>query len=262
MRKSKTLGKLRSGQTARICGLGHFIPAFLKHAAHFGFDCIWLDNEHRAMEQREVQALLAYFHLFDIDCMLRPPTLEPTRLYRYFEDGATGLMIPFVSTAEKARELVQAVKFPPIGDRGLDGAGLDSDFYLRGDEGFTDRANAETFLVVQIETPEAVENVDEIAAVEGVDGLFVGPADLSLRLRTGDSSLTLESATEQVAAAAARHGKAWGRPVADQEQLQALHAQGARLLAYGGEFSAFLNMLRERGEEFDHLLRATEQEGG
>ena len=50
--------------------------------------------------------------------------------------------------------------------------------------------------------------------------------------------------------------------MADQEQLQALHAQGARLLAYGGEFSAFLNMLRERGEEFDHLLRATEQEGG
>ena len=64
------------------------------------------------------------------------------------------------------------------------------------------------------------------------------------------------------AAAAARHGKAWGRPVADQEQLQTLHAQGARLLAYGGEFAAFLNMLRERGEEFDQLLRATEQEGG
>lgn len=262
MRKSKTLSKLRSGQTARICGLGHFIPAFLKHAAHFGFDCIWLDNEHRVMQQREVQALLAYFHLFDIDCMLRPPTLERTRLYRYFEDGATGLMIPFVSTAEKARELVQAVKFPPIGDRGLDGAGLDSDFYLRGDEGYTDRANAETFLVVQIETPEAVENVEEIAAVEGVDGLFVGPADLSLRLRTGDSSLTLESATERVAAAAARHGKAWGRPVADQEQLQALHAQGARLLAYGGEFQAILNLLRERGEEFDQLLRSIEQEGG
>ena len=74
--------------------------------------------------------------------------------------------------------------------------------------------------------------------------------------------LAMMSATELVAAAAARHGKAWGRPVADQEQLQTLHAQGARLLAYGGEFAAFLNMLRERGEEFDQLLRATEQEGG
>ena len=67
---------------------------------------------------------------------------------------------------------------------------------------------------------------------------------------------------ERGAAAAARHGNAWGRPVADQEQLQALHAQGARLLAYGGEFQAILNLLRERGEEFDQLLQATEQEGG
>ncbi|MAV38098.1 MAG: 4-hydroxy-2-oxovalerate aldolase [Planctomycetaceae bacterium] len=260
MRQSKTLSKLRAGGTVRICGLGHFIPAFLKHAAHFGFDCIWLDNEHRAMQQRELQALLAYFHLFDIDCMLRPPTLERTRLYRFFEDGATGLMIPFVSTPEKARELVQAVKFPPIGDRGLDGAGLDSDFYLRGGEGYTDRANAETFLVVQIETPEAVQNAEAIAAVEGVDALFVGPADLSLRLRNSDTSLTLEAATEQVAAAADRHGKAWGRPVADREQLHSLHAQGARLLAYGGDFLAFLNLLRERGEDFDALLEPTDHE--
>ena len=82
------------------------------------------------MSDREVQTLLAYFHLFDIDCMLRAPTLEKTRLYRYLEDGATGLMIPHVSTADKARLLVDAVKFPPLGDRGLDGPGLESDFIL------------------------------------------------------------------------------------------------------------------------------------
>ena len=181
MRKSRTLAKLRNNQPARICSLGHFIPSFVRHAAHFGYDCIWLDLEHRAMSEREVQALLAYFHLADIDCMLRSPTLEKTRLYRYLEDGAAGLMIPHVSTREKAESLVQAVKFPPIGDRGIDAAGWDSDFRLQGDDGYTDLANQETFLVVQIETPEAVRNVDEIAAVEGVDGLFVGPGDLGLR---------------------------------------------------------------------------------
>lgn len=77
--------------------------------------------------------MLANFHLADIDCLLRAPTLEKTRLYRYLEDGATGLMIPHVSTAEKAKSLVESVEFPPIGDRGIDGAGLDSDFYLQGD---------------------------------------------------------------------------------------------------------------------------------
>lgn len=75
-------------------------------------------------QAREVEALLAFSHLFDIDIMLRPPTLEKTRLYRYLEDGAAGLMIPHVSTAGKAKMLVDAVKFPPLGDRGLDNAGL------------------------------------------------------------------------------------------------------------------------------------------
>lgn len=250
MRASKTLARLRAGRVARICALGHFIPAYIRQAAEAGFDCIWLDLEHRAMDDREVQTLLAFFHLFDIDCLLRPATLEKSRLYRYLEDGATGLMIPHVSTVEKARMLVEAVKFPPLGDRGLDGAGLDSDFYVCGGPDYPDRANAETFLVVQIETPEAIRNVDAIAAVQGIDGLFIGPGDLSLRLRHGDGSLTLEQATERVAAAAAQHGKTWGRPAGSLEQLQQLHAQGARLLAHGGEFLAFKEMLAEKARDF------------
>ncbi len=109
MRKSKTLAKIRAGEVARFCCLGHFIPAYIRHAAHFGYDCIWLDLEHRCIDDREVQALLAFFHLFDIDCMLRAPTFEKTRLYRYLEDGATGLMIPHVSTPEKAATLADSV---------------------------------------------------------------------------------------------------------------------------------------------------------
>ena len=92
MRKSKTLAKIRSQQTVRMCCLGHYIPAFVKHAAHFGFDCIWLDLEHRYMSDAEVESLLAHSHLFDIDIMVRPATLEKTRLYRYLEDGAAGLI--------------------------------------------------------------------------------------------------------------------------------------------------------------------------
>jgi len=245
VRKSKTLSKLRNGQPARLCSLGHFIPAYVRHAAHFGFDCIWLDLEHRAMPDREVQALLAYFHCFDIDCMLRPPTLEKTRLYRYLEDGATGLMIPHVSTADKARMLVDAVKFPPLGDRGLDGAGLDSDFLLAGGEDYIDEANNETFLVVQIETPQAVENIDEIAAVEGIDGLFVGPGDLGLRIRRTSTSFTLKAAITAVATAAKKHNKAWGCPAASKERVCELHQAGAQLVAYGGDFHAFMAMLKQ-----------------
>lgn len=253
MRSSKTLAKLRAGETVRICNLGHFIPAFVRHAAHFGFDCIWLDLEHRTFSDREVQALLQLFHQFDIDCMLRAPTLEKTRLYRYLEDGASGLMIPHVSTPEKAKSLVDAIKFPPIGDRGIDGAGLDSDFHLQGGEGYTDAANRETFLVVQIETPEAVANVDAIAAVEGVDGLFVGPGDLGLRIAKTETDLTLDAAFQQVAAACKRHGKAWGTPCASVENMHHMRDLGAQLIAHGGEFGAIMDMLKACSADFDVL---------
>jgi 2-keto-3-deoxy-L-rhamnonate aldolase RhmA len=256
VRKSKTLARLRAGDPVRLCALGHFIPAFIRHAAHFGYDCIWLDLEHRAMSDREVQALLAYFHLFDIDCMLRAPTLEKTRLYRYLEDGATGLMIPHVSTVDKARLLVDAVKFPPLGDRGLDGAGLDSDFLLAGGDDYIDEANRETFLVVQIETPQAVANIEEIAAVEGVDGLFIGPGDLGLRIKKTETELTLDAAVEKVAAAAKRHGKAWGCPAGSADRVKYLRDQGAQLIAHGGEFRAFMAALEQSSSELNDAYGA------
>lgn len=257
MRKSKTLARLRSGEPVRICSLGHFIPAYIRIAASVGYDCIWLDAEHRNFSEREIQTLLAYFHHFDIDCMLRPPTLEKTRLYRYLEDGATGLMIPHVSTAEKARALVEAVKFPPLGDRGLDGVGFDAGFLPTSDD-FVEQANEETFLVVQIETPQAIENVDAIAAVEGVDGLFLGPGDLGLRIRRTETTLSIEAAEERIAAAAERHGKAWGMPAASADHVHQLHQRGARLIAHGGDYFAVFEMLKRWGSELDAVFDANQ----
>lgn len=256
MRRSKTLARIRNNEPVRMCCLGHYIPAFVKQAAHFGFDCIWLDLEHRSMPDRDVQNLLTHSHLHDIDIMLRPPTLEKTRLYRYLEDGATGLMIPHVNTAEKARMLVDAVKFPPIGDRGLDGAGLDADYMVDGADVFTAAANRETFLVVQVETIEAVRNCDSIAAVPGVDGIFIGPGDLGLRLKINPGEMTLESAFDQVAAACRKHGKAWGAPAGDPELLKRRIAQGGQLLNHGGEFAAIMTMLRSCASNYEEAVRA------
>lgn len=253
MRRSKALARIRSGETVRICSLGHYIPAYLKLAAHFGYDCIWLDLEHRTLTEREISALLAMSHLHDIDVMVRAPTLEKTRLYRYLEDGAAGIMIPHVNSTDKARALVDAVKFPPLGDRGLDGAGLDAGYFTNGLEGvdeYLSQVNEETFLVVQIEAPEAVANVDGIAAVPGVDGLFIGPGDLGLRLKHVDTGLTLESAIASVADACLRHGKVWGMPVGSREEIEQRRKQGALLLAHGGDFGAVMKMLQECSQVF------------
>lgn len=203
------------------------------------------------MELREWQGLLAHFHLYDIDCLFRAPTAEKTPLYRYLEEGATGLMVPLVSTPERARQLVQAVKFPPIGDRGQDGAGMDADFYVTRAAGYPEHANRETFLVVQIETIEAVENVAEIAAVPGLDGIFIGPGDLSLRLKHAPNcGFDLNGAVARVAAACKQHGKAWGMPASDNDHLRQLTTMGAQLVSHGSEFFGMMNELETKGREW------------
>jgi len=258
MRKSKILAKFRRSDFVRVCSLGHFLPFYIRHAAHLNYDGIWLDLEHRAMTDREVQTLLAFCHYNDIDCMVRPPTLERTRLYRYLEDGATGFMIPFVSTAETAQQVVQAVKFPPLGNRGLDSAGLDGDYYLRGWRAGGDyvvQANLETFIVAQIETPEAVVNVQEIAAVPGIDCLFVGSADLGLRLSLADNSAprSLHEAVEQVARAARACGKAWGIALGSLDDFKRYYEMGAQIIPWGSDYS-LMEVLEASSKELDAAI--------
>lgn len=258
MRNSKTLKKIQQNRCARVCGLGHYLPFFVRYAAHFGYDVIWLDLEHRAMTDREVQSLLSLCYHNDIDCMVRPPTQERTRLYRYFEDGATGLMMPLVSDAEEAQRIVNAVKFPPMGNRGMDGAGLDGDYGLevwQPNSTYTDDANRESFIAIQIETPEALANVEEIAAVPGVDALFVGPGDLGLRLNQSEGGLqiSLDEAIAQVAETARRQGVAWGIPAGTPELIKQYRALGAQLLAYGGDF-ALAAVLESSSQDFGKAL--------
>jgi 4-hydroxy-2-oxoheptanedioate aldolase len=240
MRRSKILERVRAGQAARIAMLGHYIPAFIAHAADAGFDGIWLDLEHRPFDPREVQALMAYFHLYDIDCLLRPATREKAQLYRYLEDGATGLMIPHVTDVETARDLVQKVKFPPLGDRGIEGRSFESNFGLDipvSREPLAAHGLRETFLAVQIETPGALAQAEAIAAVPGVDALYIGPADLRLRMNLlpPAEQVSLRGAMEQVAAASAKHGKAWGSLAGAASELREQRELGAQIMVWGLE---------------------------
>ena len=256
MRKSKVLSKIRSGKVARICSMGSFIPSFPRIAAHFGYDGIWVDGEHRAFDPREAQSLIALHHLADIDCIWRASTLEKTGLYRLLEDGAAGIMLRDVSTAEKAKALVQAVKFPPVGDRGLDSAGLDADFLVSLPNYDTQQVNRETCLVVQIETPEAVDNAEAIAAVPGVDVLFIGPGDLSLRYGGSPamSDPKMIATNEKIASVCKKHGKAWGRPVGTTDDARLLQKMGGQFIVLGSEFWGIYSHLRDAAAQLDSAL--------
>ncbi|MCC7209225.1 MAG: 4-hydroxy-2-oxovalerate aldolase [Anaerolineae bacterium] len=261
MRQSKIRARIQQGQPVRLAMMGHFVPPYVAFAAHAGYDGIWLDLEHHAMTGREVQALLAFFHRYDIDCIIRPPTREKGLLYRYLEDGAAGVMLPHVSTPDMARELVNKVRFPPFGDRGLAGFGFEANFGLDvGD--LVEHANRETLVFAQIETPEAVDNVEAIAATPGLDGLYIGPNDLGIRLalQEPESRPDMAQIMARVAAACERHGKIWGIFTLSEAGLAGQVAQGARLLVWGVEFALLRAGLQHSREQLDAVLQAASGE--
>ncbi|HTO02378.1 MAG TPA: aldolase/citrate lyase family protein [Opitutus sp.] len=258
MRSSLVRSRLQQQQPARIACMYYPSAMMPQHAAQAGFDAIWLDAEHNTWDRRELQRMIALHHLANIDCIVRTGSRDASQLYHLLESGATGLMIPLVNTAADAAALVAATKFPPVGERGLDGAGLDNAFYLPGTITYPMEANRETLLIAQIETPEALENIDAIAGTKGIDGLFIGPGDLALRLGCplDWDHPKMTAAEDAIAAAAARHDVAWGRPGGDVTQIARIARKGGRLIAHGSDFGAVMTMLLSYRNNFDAALPA------
>jgi 4-hydroxy-2-oxoheptanedioate aldolase len=259
MRQSKILKKIRAGRPALLAHMGYFVPPFVAYAAQAGYDGIWLDLEHHAMDAREVEALLAFFHRYDVDCMLRPSTREKGQLYRYLEDGVTGLLIPHVSDAQTAKELVNKVKFPPIGDRGFGGFGFEANFgvdTVGSVRELIEHANRETFLFAQIETPEGLASVEAIAAVAGIDGLFIGPFDLSIRMEQlpEKERIAFPETVSRVAQACHRHGKAWGSFTTQLDDVHANLSQGAQIISLGADFFLLKDGLAQCGKALTQII--------
>ncbi|MBN2304987.1 MAG: 4-hydroxy-2-oxovalerate aldolase [Anaerolineae bacterium] len=260
MRNSKILAKLRAGEHVRIAHLGHYLPFFIAAAAQTGYDGIWLDLEHHAMDQRETQSLLAFCHLYDIDCMVRPATREKAPLYRYLEDGATGFLIPHLNSAAEAQDMVQKCKFPPVGDRGMEGFGLETSFSYDVKESpleLVQHANRETFLFVQIETPGGLADADAIAAMPGIDGLFIGPFDLMVRMahQPTEAQVSFDDTLNRVAAAARAHTKPWGSFALSAEAIREQVARGAQILALGMDLMLIKEGLARCESIIDEILR-------
>jgi 2-keto-3-deoxy-L-rhamnonate aldolase RhmA len=255
MRPSKILARLRSNQSVQLAQMGYFLPPFIAYAAHEGYDALWLDLEHHTMDSREIQSVLAFAHHYDLDCLIRPPTQEKGQLYRYLEEGAAGLMIPHISSPEQARAVVNKVRFPPLGDRGIEGFGFEADFGLHRAD-LAEASNRETVLLVQIETPEAVQQVEAIAAVPGIDGLYIGPGDLGLRMayEAPDTQRSLNDVMRLVSAACVQAGKAWGCYALTESALSEQIALGGRLLVWGADFLSLQQGLQHSKQTLERLL--------
>lgn len=171
------------------------------------WDWIWVDGQHGELGYQDVLGLVRAGDLIQRPVFVRVAAHDYGEIGRVLDMGAAGVIVPCVDTAEQARQLVFAAKFPPLGGRSY-GSRRVIDLYGRL---FVEKANVDTLLVVQIETPLALTNVDEIAAIPGVDALFLGPDDVMLRrgfaMNTPRSAETLGDDMRAVVSACRRHGK-------------------------------------------------------
>lgn len=211
-------------------GIGHILKAA-------GCDFAFFDMEHSGFSFETLKSAIRYFEAAGVPVIVRVPAQENDMLARACDMGAEGLIAPMISTVAQAQAMVDSVKYYPHGKRGV-GLQMAHDNYRSAPvaEALA-AANARTAVICLIETAEGAENVDGIAAIPGVDGLWVGHFDLSVSLgipgEFGHPKFT--AAMERIIAAAKAHKKALGRLVPNAEQGIAHYKQGFDFICYSGD---------------------------
>ena len=185
------------------------LPFIAKNA---GLDFILMDCEHSKYDMANLHDLFMTCRALGIDGMLRVPFLCKDWISRALDQGAMGVMVPMVETEEQAKEVVHWAKYAPIGDRGLANGIAHCNYQGGNAVEVMKHANDTVLAIAQIETGLAIENIEKIAAVEGIDAMIIGPNDLSCSLGIpGDLYNDIEiNAIKKVAAAAKKYGKAFG----------------------------------------------------
>lgn len=213
-------------------GLGETFSAEI--CAGAGFDWLLIDAEHGPNDLRSILAQLQAIAPYPSQAIVRPPQGDHVLIKQLLETGIQTLLIPMVETAEQASGLVQAMRYPPAGIRGVGAALARASRWGRVHD-YSAQANDQMCLLVQVETRRGLENLDAIIAVDGVDGIFFGAADLAASfgyLGQANHPFIVE-AIEQGLRKVAAAGKQGGVLCGEQSIITRYHAAGARFIAVG-----------------------------
>jgi 2-dehydro-3-deoxyglucarate aldolase/4-hydroxy-2-oxoheptanedioate aldolase len=222
-------------------------PGIARIAAGAGAEFVIFDQEHTGWGIGEIRTLLATARAADVVPLVRVPAADHHLISRPLDAGASGVMVPMVETAGQARSIVRAAKYPPFGARGA-AFGIAHDDYEAGDPvAAMGSANAEMLLIAQIETARGIENVEEIAAVEGIDVLWIGHNDLtnSMNIPGRFDHPEYLDAIGRFLEACRRHGRAPGIMSTNVDDAREQLRQGFRCLAYWGDLWIYARALRE-----------------
>ena len=209
-------------------------PVTAEICAGAGFDWLLFDGEHAPNDVPLMLAQLQAVESYPTHPIARPPIGDATLIKQYLDLGFQSLLIPLVDTAEQAQAMVRAMRYPPDGIRGVGAGSARVARWNRVENYFAD-ADAQMCLLVQAETRRAMENLEAIAAVEGVDGIFIGPADLSASLghRGNAAHPEVQAVIEDGIARIVNAGKAAGILTSNNEWAQRYLGLGATFVAVG-----------------------------
>ena len=209
-----------------------------------GFDFVVLDMEHVPVDVPQAVALMQAVAPTPAEVVVRVPWNDPVMVKRAMDAGAGTIMFPFVQDAEEARAAVAATRYPPEGVRGVAAMHRASRFGMIDD--YLRRANDEVAVIVQLETPDAVAAIPDIARIDGVDAVFTGPADLSAAMGRlgGIAEPEVQTALRDAAAAAARAGMPCGIVGGTAGMVRGYEEAGFSFVAIGSDLALMMGAAR------------------
>jgi 4-hydroxy-2-oxoheptanedioate aldolase len=254
MRSSRVLQTIRDGKVARVLKLNTPDPIVAEVFAQSQPDAIWLCMEHIGCTYAQIEHQIRAAKIHDVDTLVRVPRGSYSDYVRPLELDAAGLIVPHIMGVEDATIVRDFTKFAPLGRRALDGGNADAQFTRVGLLDYLKQANDERFVCYQIEDPEAVADVEAIAAIEGVDCLFFGPGDYSVALGIPGqmNSVEVSDARRKVATAARKEGKI-AATVCAPGQIRDYVDMGYNLLSVGADVIALAQYADKAMAAFEDL---------
>ncbi len=248
---------LGQGKLVKVFGLGQLChPKVVEIIGmHGGYDAVWLDQEHAGISVAQIEHACLAARAAGLDSFVRLAPTDYATVMRPLEAGAGGIMAAQVRGAAQAADVIRWAKFHPAGLRGVNGTGVDGRYGTLPMAAYLARANAETFIAIQIEHVDAVREVERIAALPGIDVLFIGPADLSqsMGLAAQWEHAEVWQAIERVARSARDAGIHWAILPRDAAYARRCVDLGCRMLSLGLDVWAVQRGLASYLEEFDGI---------
>ena len=252
MRRSKVLDKLAAGKVVGCMKLNLSDARVSELAAMCGFDCVWVGAEHIPTTWPTIENHVRAAKMYDVDTMVRVPRGSYSDYIMPLEMDATGIMVPHIMSAADARDVARKTRFHPIGLRPWDGGNADGKYCMLDPQDYIKQANERRFVVAQIEDPEGLDELEEIAQVEGIDMILFGAGDFSQAIGAPGQfdHPKIAAARKRVAEVARANGKAAGA-LGPVDKVQEFIDMGYNFISLGADVVALGNYFRDIAAEFN-----------